>query len=126
LVKERTAFVDALSSLTNLSHREPTRCFLEGLSRDELQYIAAYLGARTLDPELAFSDPSRDHLSQQVEAYEHRRCESTFKYATSCQDGAAILSGSDAGHKMILLLEFLMISAFDDAPKAWRVKAGSA
>lgn len=67
-----------------------TQRFLEGLSSDELLYIADYLGARVLDPGLA---PGRSR---------HLAAETVLRYQQSCRGNEPVRS-----HKMILLLEFL-------------------
>lgn len=87
---DRASLVAALVSVTETDRRRLTRCFLEGLSSDELLYIVDYLGARVLDPDLA-PGKSRHLAAQQILRYQH-----------VCRHEEPVRS-----HKMILLLEFL-------------------
>jgi len=66
---------------------------LQGLSRDELQYIAEFLGACVLES-LGRSALSRRELADGIAHFEQVR-------------RASPDSGSDQEHKMILLLEYL-------------------
>ena len=89
----RNTLVAALASYTGSRQRSHSLRFLQGLSGDELQYIAGFLGSCIL--ESAEGLPcNRTRLEEQVICYERtRRC------------GPAALD--DQGHKTILLLEFL-------------------
>jgi hypothetical protein len=70
------------------------RRFLRGLSSDELQFIAEFLGARILEaPESSARD--RADLARQI---------GRFQQARTCAAQARL---ADQEHKMILLLEFL-------------------
>jgi hypothetical protein len=66
--------------------------FLEGLSSDELQYIAEFVGASCLDPDLK-PGGTRDLAARCIERFQ--------QMSTPC---------SCSSHKMILLLEFLSIN----------------
>ena len=101
--------------MTVLGRRGSTRRFLEGLSSDELQYIADYLGAQLLDPSLGFCNPDRNQLARQVELYQSNRAVDPLP-----PDSA------DVAHKMILLLEFLSLTDLQPQTMAWSVAAGSA
>ena len=80
-----------------------TRRFLTGLSSDELQFIAEYLGARTL----GFSASYRRPLAVQA----------PWNAPWQCADsGEAACQSHDREHKMILLLEFLGRSGIGHAP----------
>ena len=67
LRRERASLVTAISSMSASGRREAARRFLEGLSTDELQYIAAYFGARLLEPRPNGSEQSRDEMAHQIE-----------------------------------------------------------
>jgi hypothetical protein len=79
----RTTLVTALTACAESKVRARARKFLSGLSADELQFIAGYLGARILQS--ASEDASHRHLP------------------------APALNGcpTDRDHKMILLVEYL-------------------
>ena len=124
LVTEKVTLVDAIASFSNLLHRDSAREFLEGLSTDELEYIAAYLGARTLDPELQGSGGSRDRLAGQIEHYERGHL-SRYPSKSCHGSGPCTATLTDVSHKMILLLEFLSITTLR-RPAAWPVHGGSA
>ena len=108
---DRASLVTALVSLTAVNRRPTTRHFLEGLSGDELRYIAAYLGARILDPTL---NPvaSRDLTAECIER---------FQRAAACR-----ASHRNIEHKMIVLLEYLTMSELKTAPNAFAAGRGSA
>jgi hypothetical protein len=75
------------------SRRLWARRFLTGLSADELQFIAEFLGASILDPAAAPLCPSRAELA---------RCIEHFALSASPHSPSP-----DEEHKMILLLEYL-------------------
>ena len=104
----RKALVTGLESFVDGVRRSDARRFLEGLSRDELAYIAEFMGASILDPanRAAYS---REALAQIVEH---------FHLARKMADRPA----TDQDHKMILLLEFLSRTA---PPYARRRSAGA-
>ena len=104
--------VDALLGISLMDRRENTRRFLEGLSTDELQYIAAFLGAKILDPNPDVSPLNRDELSREIERYEVSQ--------------AGSLDGADQVHKMILLLEFLSLGRSLRPDQAWSNGVGRA
>ena len=86
----KTILVKSLCSVVCDQQRRKARQFLLGLSTDELQYIADFLGSCTLESE----DPcswTRAQLSHGIQRF----------------DRAQKHSGADRQHKMILLLEFL-------------------
>ena len=86
----RSALVTALLACSNhtLTKKTKARRFLEGLSSDELQFIAEYLGSRILET-TAPVDLSSGRASTE------------FKNHCSCS------SIPDREHKMILLVEYL-------------------
>ena len=93
----RTALVTALASCIGEKERETARRFLEGLSADELQYLAEYFGACILDG--SRTAPQGMNASNRV------RC--------CC----------DADHKVILLMEYL--SRFRPVPRSMSAGHGA-
>lgn len=118
---ERIALVEALSSMAVLGRRELTQRFLEGLSTDELEYIAEYLGCRLLDPcsEALHCDRNRNRLAVDVERFQFSRYSYEPAFAGSVGTQVAIRNGADVAHKMILLLEYLSRSELGDGRVAW-------
>ena len=106
-IRDRHSLVTALTALTAPPRRTCARSFLEGLSRDELSYIADFLGARTLDPTL------RSCADRQLTA----RCIEKFHQA-------AAQTSPDSSHKMILLLEYLALVELH--PKSFATHGGNA
>jgi len=94
----KTILVRSLCSMVSEKQRRKARQFLLGLSTDELQYIAEFLGSCILESE---------HPYQWTRA-QAAGCIQRF-------DQGQKHSISDRQHKMILLLEFL-----------WRCDIGSA
>ena len=85
--------------------RLKTRRFLTGLSRDELQFIAEFVGASILqsaEPSLG----SRHPLAEQVAEFQRARSQGS--------------NSPDQDHKIILLLEFLCRSGFQKVAVAVR------
>jgi hypothetical protein len=103
----RSVLVTALASCTDGPFKPRARRFLAGLSRDELQFIAEYLGASILDS----TEPcaaSRPELAERIAEFQRSRY------------GAPRPSSPDQDHKTILLLEFLCRSGLWKAPVAVR------
>ena len=102
----RSVLVAALASCTDGPFKLRARRFLDGLSRDELQFIAEYLGASILDS----TEPcaSRPELAKRIAEFQRCRC------------GEPRPSSPDQDHKTILLLEFLCRSGLWKAPVAVR------
>jgi hypothetical protein len=91
--------VAALVSCVDSSTRIKSRRFLAGLSCDELQFIAEYLGACILDScDECFG--SRAELAGRIARFQQAR----FQQALVTQ---APVRSEDLEHKMILLLEYL-------------------
>jgi len=87
----RSALVAALVSCADSPHQSRARRFLEGLSADELQFIAEFLGACVLDSP-GKSCASRAQWADRITRY---------------QQASAGSHSADREHKMILLLEYL-------------------
>jgi hypothetical protein len=86
----KTVLVKSLSSLAPDPQRRKARQFLLGLSTDELQYIAEFLGSCILESEQP-RQWTRAQLSHAIQRFDQSQKHSV----------------SDRQHKMILLLEFL-------------------
>lgn len=91
------ALVAALVSCTDAPSRSPARRFLRGLSRDELEYIAEFLGACILESS-ARRRSTRAQMAERIAEFQQGR----LGYA-ACSP--------DQEHKMVLLLEFLCLDS---------------
>lgn len=92
----RRTLVAALVSCAERPLKCKARRFLAGLSRDELEFLAEYLGCCILETAEA-GLCSRGQLAQRIAEFQ-------------CQRRARARSGEDQEHKSILLLEFLCLS----------------
>jgi len=90
----RNTLVAALVSCADRPLKPRARQFLMGLSADELQFIAEFLGACILEPE-EVGRYSRAELAERIIQFQRARLR--------CSQGCS----EDQGHKMILLLEYL-------------------
>ena len=108
---ERASLVNVLATVALSDRRRTARRFLQGLSTEELRYIASYLGACLLESEFPSRPPSRCEIAWEILNYEWCR--------VACSEA---ISG-DLEHKMILLLEYLSSCPHGAAV---RVVAGSA
>ena len=89
----RTGLISAITEFAERRFQRKARKFLLGLSTDELQYIAEFLGACILES-AGRSACSRRELAEAI---------AQFEYV-----GRASAHGlGDREHKMILLLEYL-------------------
>jgi hypothetical protein len=79
------------------------RRFLQGLSSDELQYIAEFLGSQILESGSQMS-ASRRQLAEDVAQFERSRRASAARHKGR---SSGLGSVQDEDHKMILLLEYL-------------------
>jgi len=105
-------FVAALVSCAEGSQQPGVLRFLMGLSSDELEFLAAFMGASIL--EAAEACPcSRAQLAERI--------------AELQSSSYAVRPTPDQDHKMILLLEFLCRSGLRRAPVTVRARhAGAA
>lgn len=111
LGSERVSLVKALSTVALAERRRPARRFLQGLSTEELRYIASYFGACLLESVLQTRATSRDQIVWDILQYE------------CCRRGYPVAFDGDDEHKMILLLEYLSCC---QCAAAVKVPAGSA
>ena len=107
--------------MSTSGRREAARRFLEGLSADELQYIAAYFGARLLEPEPNGSAQSRNQMAHQIEQYEGKR-------KTPQRSNGSKIPAQSCGvsHRMIVLLEYLSACNMRSTKAAARANAACA
>lgn len=89
----RNALVAALTSCADSPFRDKARRFLSGLSSDELQFIAEFLGACVLESGRKRCC-SRAQLAEKIAEFQRARA-------------SAAGWSEDQEHKMILLLEYL-------------------
>lgn len=95
----RTGLVSALCACVGDRKRGRARRFLQGLSSDELQYIAEFLGSCILDHRNQ-TECTRAQLAEGIAQFERFRKKDRSACAPGCRN-------SDGDHKMILLLEYL-------------------
>ena len=100
----RNTLVTALVACTDVPLRNGTRRFLAGLSKDELEFIAEFLGACILDSP-GWCARSRAELAERIAWFEQARLR------RRCHNRA------DQEHKMILLLEYLCHSGMPVAAR---------
>ncbi len=109
-VTERNTLVEALTSMSRLARRASAKEFLEGLSTDELQYIAAYFGTRTLDPAMGDRFATRGRRAREIQRYERGKAEKLPYFSTKHRSRNGAKRAAAVSHKMIVLLEFLTVS----------------
>lgn len=102
----RSRLVAALISCVDGSVKNKTRRFLAGLSFDELQFIAEYLGACILDSTGVYGC-SRAELACRIARFQRARV------------APAQTRSEDLEHKMILLLEYLCRIGRREFQTAW-------
>lgn len=90
----RNALVAALTSCTDRPQKPKARQFLVGLSFDELQFIAEFLGACIMES-AERGRCSRAELAERITQFQRVR----LRCSPCCSE--------DQDHKMILLLEYL-------------------
>jgi len=119
---EWATLVKALATVAPLDRRGRARRFLQGLSTDELRYIASYVGACLIECALQPQPATRCQLAREIEEYECcRMTQAGLPSDFAKAAGAELLA--DVEHKMILLLEYLSSCG---CAGAIRVTAGSA
>ena len=116
----RTALVTALVACAHESRRLWARRFLTGLSADEMQFIAEFLGASILEPspvDVPVRRPSRCELAERIEEFQWTRVAQPVPPA---RDSLRHPPSPDEEHKMILLLEYLCRGAIQQYPAPLR------
>ena len=91
----RSALVTALLACSDSSLKNRARRFLQGLSSDELQFIAEYLGACILES----TESCQGSCAKTIAGFNYPIAEFNYRWETPDQD-----------HKMILLREYLQRS----------------
>jgi len=112
--------VRALCSCAGDRKRGKARRFLQGLSADELNYIAEFLGSCILESNHHLGE-TRGQLAEDVARFE--RCR---RAAAPDRTGSprAPTSLQDEDHKMILLLEYLSRCGSRDSALARAANSG--
>jgi hypothetical protein len=90
----RDSLVAALVACADQPLKSEARRFLAGLSSDELQFIAEFLGSCVLEPQVRCAC-NRAELAERIARFQQARADRARKWTT------------DQAHKMILLLEYL-------------------
>ena len=90
----RSSMVTALVSCADSPHKSRARRFVRGLSSDELQFIAGFLGACVLDSSVS-PCASRAQWAERITRYQQASA------------GCHSCRSADQEHKMIVLLEYL-------------------
>lgn len=103
----RSTLIAALAECSKSPRKPKARRFLQGLSSDELLFIAEYLGSCILESRGSY-DCSRGELAQRIAEFQ-------------CSRTGLVPSRADGEHKMILLLEYLWTSGF--RPEQSRVRS---
>ena len=103
----KTILVRSLCSMVSAQQRRKARQFLLGLSTDELQYIAEFLGSCILESEQPYLW-TRAQLTREIQRFDKGQKHSL----------------SDRQHKMILLHEFLSRCNIGSASMAARAELG--
>jgi hypothetical protein len=107
----RSTLVSALAACCERSFRTPVRRFLLGLSSDELQFIAGFLGSCILES-MGEIRCSQSDFASRVASYQQA--------CAGCSGGKY----EDQNHKMILVREYLCRSGLRPEPS--RVRAARA
>lgn len=121
LLREQSNLVDAISSMSTAGRQQAARNFLEGLSTDELRYIAGYLGTRVIDPALPPPCKNRNQIVLSIARYEVSKKgpePKTVGSDTRC-------NGSRVTHRMMVLLEYLSACSMG-GPATLTARAGCA
>lgn len=119
----RTALLTALVAYVDESRKLCARRFLTGLSADEMEFIAEFLGASILEPGSVAGErqarprrPSRAELAERVQEFQWSR----QGLAAPEVPPHPYPVSHDVEHKMILLLEYLCRGAIQTLPAPLR------
>ena len=107
----RNSLVAALVACADQPLKSTARRFLDGLSSDELQFIAEFLGSCMLEPQVRYAR-NRAGLAERIARFERARAD------------RARMRSTDQELKMILLLEYLCRSGVQEF--SMPARAGSA
>lgn len=105
----RATLISALVEIAADRQREIAFRFLQGLSADELQYIAEFVGTMVL--ECSEGSESRAQLAERIAAFLRAKRSRQYSQAASL---------TDQDHKVILLMEYLGRSGLDAPPRVMR------
>ena len=108
---DRSTLVEALCSVSAIQSQSRAQPFLEGLSGDELRYIAEFVGASLLDPDLK-AGHSRNTAAARIERFQ----KASPSHADSRQ----------TANRMIVLLEYLSLTGFRSGSQTRAARIGVA
>ena len=94
----RNSMVAALVACADQPLKSEARRFLDGLSSDELQFIAGFLGSCMLESPVGCAR-TRAELAERIARFQRPRADRA--------QNAGWVRSTDQEHKMILLLEYL-------------------
>ena len=97
----RDSLVAALVACADQPLKSEARRFLAGLSSDELQFIAEFLGSCVLESQVRYAC-NRAELAERIARFHQVRADRAQRCST------------DQAHKMILLLEYLCRSGVQE------------
>jgi hypothetical protein len=97
----RNSLVAALVACADQPLKSQARRFLDGLSSDELQFIAEFLGSCMLESQVRCAR-NRAELAERIARFQQARAD------------RARMRSTDQEHKMILLLEYLCRSGVQE------------
>lgn len=114
-IARKSALMCALCAWAKHAQKRDARRFLQGLSTDELQYIAEFLGSSILESRV-LCDCDREQLAEAIEQFERVRRNHFL--------ASRAVAAPDREHKMILVLEYLCRSGMTQI--SFKVGAGQA
>lgn len=104
-VGTKTSLVIGISECSRDKHRNQVRRFLRGLSTDELQFIAQFLGGHILESQYQNGEECALGAGRERIGYLER-------FMQGCAPASTVQRLSDRDHKVILLQEYLSRSGF--------------
>ena len=106
----RNSLVAALVACADQPLKSEARRFLDGLSSDELQFIAEFLGSCMLESQVRCAG-NRAELAERIARFQPRRPD---RAQNPGAQNLGWMRSTDQEHKMILLLEYLCRSGVQD------------
>ena len=111
----RNSLVAALIACADQPLKSEARRFLDGLSADELQFIAGFLGSCMLEPQVR-SARNRAELAELIARFQQTRVDRAQNLGPQNlgPQNLGWMRSTDQEHKMILLLEYLCRSGVQE------------
>jgi hypothetical protein len=111
----RNSLVAALVACADQPLKSEARRFLDGLSSDELQFIAEFLGSCMLESQVRWAR-NRAELAERISRFQRPRADGARKIGAQKVGAQKIgwMRSTDQEHKMILLLEYLCRSGVQE------------